>query len=112
MLRILVGLLIRGLSSLAVACDWKQAAENFSSLRVPQKCGIQITGTNRDVANGRRKDTEEYLIRLDRARRIDSIGARDLSKPVSRFASHRTPYEKWWVPLFFGPCRFRFPRFR
>jgi RimJ/RimL family protein N-acetyltransferase len=34
-------------------------------MRVLQKCGFQISGKNKDFANGRGEDTEEYILRLD-----------------------------------------------
>ena len=34
-------------------------------LRVLQKCGFNIIGKNKDFANGRGEDTEEYILRLD-----------------------------------------------
>jgi hypothetical protein len=41
---------------------------------VLQKCGFKIIGKNKDFANGRGEDTEEYILRLD----LDqaSVGAR------------------------------------
>jgi hypothetical protein len=33
--------------------------------RVLQKCGFKIIGKNKDFANGRGQDTEEYIHRLD-----------------------------------------------
>ena len=30
-----------------------------------QKCGFKIIGKNKDFANGRGEDTEEYILRLD-----------------------------------------------
>ncbi len=41
------------------------ATDNVSSLRVLQKCGFTITGTDRGFAHGRGEVTEEYLLRLD-----------------------------------------------
>jgi hypothetical protein len=32
---------------------------------VLQKCGFKIIGKNKDFANGRGEDTEEYILRLD-----------------------------------------------
>jgi RimJ/RimL family protein N-acetyltransferase len=43
----------------------RAAADNIGSLRVLQKCGFKIIGKNRDFANGRGEDTEEYILRLD-----------------------------------------------
>ncbi len=40
--------------------------DNIGSLRVLQKCGLKIIGNNKDFANGRGTDTEEYILRLDR----------------------------------------------
>ena len=35
------------------------------AIRVLQKCGFKIIGKNKDFANGRGEDTEEYILRLD-----------------------------------------------
>ena len=43
----------------------RAATDNLGSIRVLQKCGFKIIGKNRDFANGRGEDTEEYLLRLD-----------------------------------------------
>jgi hypothetical protein len=43
----------------------RAAADNIGSLRVLQKCGFKIIGKNKDFANGRGQDTEEYILRLD-----------------------------------------------
>ncbi len=43
----------------------RAAADNIGSLRVLQKCGFKIIGTNKDFANGRGEETEEYILRLD-----------------------------------------------
>jgi RimJ/RimL family protein N-acetyltransferase len=43
----------------------RAAADNIGSIRVLQKCGFKITGTNKDFANGRGEETEEYILRLD-----------------------------------------------
>jgi len=38
----------------------------FASVRkMVQKCGFRIIGKNKDFANGRGEDTEEYILRLD-----------------------------------------------
>jgi RimJ/RimL family protein N-acetyltransferase len=52
----------------------REAADNIGSIRVLQKCGFKIVGKNKDFANGRGVDTEEYVLRLD----LDqaSVGAR------------------------------------
>ena len=42
-----------------------RAADNIGSIRVLQKCGFNIIGTNKDFANGRGEETEEYILRLD-----------------------------------------------
>ena len=39
--------------------------ENIGSIRVMQKCGFKIIGRNKDFANGRGEDTEDYILRLD-----------------------------------------------
>jgi len=44
----------------------RAATDNLGSLRVLQKCGFAIVGSNRDYANGRGMETEEHLLRLDR----------------------------------------------
>ena len=43
----------------------RAATDNIGSIRVLQKCGFKIIGTNKDFANGRGKETEEYILRLD-----------------------------------------------
>jgi hypothetical protein len=43
----------------------RAAADNIGSIRVLQKCGFKIVGKNKDFANGRGEDTEEYILRLD-----------------------------------------------
>ena len=43
----------------------RAAANNIGSIRVLQKCGFKIVGKNKDFANGRGEDTEEYIPRLD-----------------------------------------------
>jgi RimJ/RimL family protein N-acetyltransferase len=43
----------------------RAAADNVGSIRVLQKCGFQIVGKNRDFANGRGEEIEEYSLRLD-----------------------------------------------
>src|SRR4051812_33405017 len=42
----------------------KAAADNIGSIRVLQKSGFKIIGKNKDFANGRGEDTEEYILRL------------------------------------------------
>ena len=41
------------------------ATDNIGSIRVLEKCGFKIIGKNKDFANGRGEDTEEYILRLD-----------------------------------------------
>jgi RimJ/RimL family protein N-acetyltransferase len=41
------------------------AKDNDGSVRVLQKCGFRITGTDKGFAEGRGEETEEYLLRLD-----------------------------------------------
>ena len=41
------------------------ATDNIGSIRVLQKCGFKIIGKNKGFANGRGKETEEYILRLD-----------------------------------------------
>ena len=43
----------------------RAATDNVGSIRVLQKCGFKIIGKNKDFANGRGEDTEEYILRLD-----------------------------------------------
>ena len=43
----------------------RAAADNIGSIKVLQKCGFKIIGTNKDFANGRGEDTEEYILRLE-----------------------------------------------
>ncbi len=45
----------------------RAAADNMGSIRVLQKCGFKIIGKNKDFANGRGEETEEYILRLDPA---------------------------------------------
>jgi RimJ/RimL family protein N-acetyltransferase len=42
----------------------RAAADNIGSIRVLQKCGFKIIGKNKDFANGRGEDTEEYILCL------------------------------------------------
>jgi len=41
----------------------RAAADNIRSIRVLQKCGFKIIGKNKDFADGRGEDTEEYILR-------------------------------------------------
>jgi RimJ/RimL family protein N-acetyltransferase len=43
----------------------RAAADNIGSIRVLQKRGFKISGKNKDFANGRGEDTEEYILRAD-----------------------------------------------
>jgi RimJ/RimL family protein N-acetyltransferase len=43
----------------------RAATDNLGSLRVLQKCGFKIVGTDKGFAHGRGGETEEYLLRLD-----------------------------------------------
>ena len=43
----------------------RAATDNIGSIRVLEKCGFKIIGKNKDFANGRGEDTEEYILRLD-----------------------------------------------
>ena len=45
----------------------RAATDNIGSIRVLQKCGFKIIAKNKDFANGRGQDTEEYILRLDLA---------------------------------------------
>jgi RimJ/RimL family protein N-acetyltransferase len=42
----------------------RTAKDNVASVRVLQKCGFVITGENKDFANGRGAETEEYILVL------------------------------------------------
>jgi len=42
----------------------RAASDNIGSIRVLQKCGFKIIGTDKGFANGRGEDTEEYILRL------------------------------------------------
>ncbi len=44
----------------------RAATDNLGSVRVLQKCGFKIIGTDKGFANGRGEETEEYILRLDR----------------------------------------------
>ena len=39
--------------------------DNLGSIRVLQKCDFKIIGENKDFAQGRGEETEEYIFRLD-----------------------------------------------
>ena len=43
----------------------RAATDNLASIRVLEKCGFKIIGTNTDFAHGRGADTEECILRLD-----------------------------------------------
>jgi RimJ/RimL family protein N-acetyltransferase len=43
----------------------RAATDNIGSIRVLQKCGFKIIGNSKGFANGRREETEEYILRLD-----------------------------------------------
>ena len=43
----------------------RAATDNIGSIRVLQKCGFKIIEKNKDFANGRGEDKEEYILRLD-----------------------------------------------
>jgi RimJ/RimL family protein N-acetyltransferase len=43
----------------------RAATDNLGSIRVLQKCGFKIVGTDRGFAPARGADTEEYILRLD-----------------------------------------------
>ena len=51
----------------------RAAADNLGSLRVLQKCGFRISGTDKGFAHGRGEDTEEYILRLDSAQVSERI---------------------------------------
>lgn len=44
----------------------RAAKDNIGSISVLQKCGFEIFGKDKGFANGRGKETEEYVLRLDR----------------------------------------------
>ena len=44
----------------------RAVSDNVGSVRVLQKCGFQLIGTDRGFANGRGEEVEEYILRLDR----------------------------------------------
>ena len=43
----------------------KAAKDNIGSIRVLQKCDFKIIGENKDFAQGRGEEIEEYIFRLD-----------------------------------------------
>jgi RimJ/RimL family protein N-acetyltransferase len=43
----------------------RAAKDNLGSVRVLQKCDFKIIGENKDFAQGRGEETEEYIFRLD-----------------------------------------------
>ncbi|HUG13038.1 MAG TPA: GNAT family N-acetyltransferase [Opitutaceae bacterium] len=43
----------------------RAAKDNIGSIRVLQKCGFKVIGENKDFANGRGEETEEFILRLD-----------------------------------------------
>jgi RimJ/RimL family protein N-acetyltransferase len=43
----------------------RAAKDNIGSIRVLQKCDFKIVGENKDFAQGRGEETEEYIFRLD-----------------------------------------------
>jgi RimJ/RimL family protein N-acetyltransferase len=45
----------------------RAATDNIGSIRVLQKCGFKIIGKDKGFADGRREETEEYILRLDLA---------------------------------------------
>jgi RimJ/RimL family protein N-acetyltransferase len=45
----------------------RAATDNIGSIKVLQKCGFKIIGTDKGFANGRGQETEECILRLDRA---------------------------------------------
>jgi RimJ/RimL family protein N-acetyltransferase len=51
----------------------RAATDNIGSIRVLQKCGFKIIGKNKDFANGRGEETEEYILRLDLDRANERI---------------------------------------
>jgi RimJ/RimL family protein N-acetyltransferase len=71
----------RGLATEALACMLRlvrdrpifarAATDNVGSIRVLQKCGFNIIDKNRDYANARGEDTEEYILRLDHNQQLN-----------------------------------------
>jgi RimJ/RimL family protein N-acetyltransferase len=60
----------------------RAATDNIGSIRVLQKYGFKIIGKNKDFANGRGEDTEEYILRLDLIKQslpADRDNARELT---------------------------------
>jgi RimJ/RimL family protein N-acetyltransferase len=43
----------------------RAASDNLGSLRVLEKAGFRIIGTNRDFAQARKAEIEETILRLD-----------------------------------------------
>jgi RimJ/RimL family protein N-acetyltransferase len=43
----------------------RASTDNIGSLRVLRKCGFIIVDKNKDFANGRGEDTEEFILRLE-----------------------------------------------
>ena len=43
----------------------RAAKDNIGSIRVLQKCDFKIIGENKDFAQGRGEEKEEYIFRLD-----------------------------------------------
>jgi RimJ/RimL family protein N-acetyltransferase len=39
--------------------------DNFASIRVLEKCGFEISGYNKDFANGRGEEVEEVILKLE-----------------------------------------------
>jgi hypothetical protein len=50
---------------LRVHFDMTAAKDNLGSVKVLQKCNFKIVGENKDFAEGRGEETEEYICRLD-----------------------------------------------
>jgi hypothetical protein len=42
-----------------------QQRTTIGSIRVLEKCGFKVIGKNKDFANGRGEETEEYILRLN-----------------------------------------------
>ena len=51
----------------------RAATDNIGSLSVLQKCGFKIVGENKDFANGRGEETEEYILRLDLDQQMNEL---------------------------------------
>ena len=51
----------------------RAAADNIGSIRVLEKCGFRIIGKNKDFANGRGEETEEYIFAWISIKRMNEL---------------------------------------